>query len=100
MLIAIAIERRPAGAVRGSAPDLPGCCLDDTDAGQAFARLRLLIEGRLADLLLAGSELPAVRPIAEWQRDVRFQGAAWYEVHINLAHLAAVARHQSGPRRG
>lgn len=94
MFTTIAVLPLPSGDFRASAPDLPGVELTDRDAGNAFARIRLAVEGALADGLLAGRAPPPRRTLAEWQREPSYAGARWYEVHINLGHLEAVARHQ------
>jgi predicted RNase H-like HicB family nuclease len=100
MQISIALNKEDSGAFQASAPDLPGCSLVDPDKDRAFARLRLVIEGALADALLAGKPLPAVHPPGHWRDDPRYAGALWYEAHMNVAHIEAVARHQRGRRPG
>ncbi|MCK6371923.1 MAG: hypothetical protein L6Q83_11500, partial [Gammaproteobacteria bacterium] len=60
----------------------------------ACARLRLLIEGRLADLLLTGDAIPQPRPPSAWRKDPALRDSTLYEMHINLPHIQAVARHQ------
>lgn len=100
MFIAIAVQRLPSGLHRARAPELEGVELTDPDAGNVTARLRLVIEGVLADRLLAGTPLPAGRPPAHWAADPAFTGARWYEVHMNLGHIEALARHQSARLAG
>jgi predicted RNase H-like HicB family nuclease len=96
MLMTIAIQRLRSGDVLATAPDLPGCSVLDRDESDAFARIRLAVEGALADLLLAGRPVPDVRPGAEWRADPGYRDARWYDVHINMRHLEALARHQAG----
>lgn len=95
MLVPIFIHRQPSGYA-ALAPDLPACLVEDTDQGRAFARLRLVIEGAIADLMISGQPIPAPRPTADWASDPHYRHGHWYEVHINLAHIEAVARHQRG----
>lgn len=97
MLVTVMITATPPGRFTATVPDLPGCVLTDGDQGSLLARTRLAIEGRLIDALLAGEELPVARDPADWRADGRFAGARALQVHMNLAHLRAVARHQ---RRG
>lgn len=100
MFIAIAVQRLPSGLHRARAPELPGVELADPDAGNAAARLHLVVEGALADRLLAGTPLPAGGPPARWTTDPDFAGARWFEMHINLGHIEALARHQSARAAG
>lgn len=95
MFINVAIQEKGARGYLATAPDLAGCTLTDPDHGTAFARLRLLIEGQLADQLLAGRPLPPLRAAEAWRAEARFAGARWYELHVNLPHIEAVARHQA-----
>ena len=99
MMVSVVIEEQPGQVFTAIAPDLPQCQLQDTDPGNAFARIRLAIEGALADLLLAGKPLPAIRSAADWRADSRFAGGRWYEMHMNIGHIEAVARHQQGRAR-
>ncbi len=94
MFISIAIQQQAPGRIRATAPDLPGCSLEDAEVASACARLRLAIEGYLADLLLAGEPVPEPRSLVQWRDDAKLAGADWYEMHINIAHIEAVARHQ------
>lgn len=87
--------RQQNGVFTASAPDIPTCRVEDRDEGIAVARLRLVIEGALADLLLAGRPLPRIRPIEDARAGHPHGDGRWYDVHFNLAHIEAVARHQS-----
>lgn len=97
MLVPVFV-RQQDGVFTATVPDLPACRLEDRDEGLAVARLRLMIEGALADLLIAGRPLPAVSDINNLRGDERYRDGRWYDVHFNLAHIEAVARHQSRPR--
>lgn len=96
MLISIVIERQLDGLYRASAPDLDGCTVTDADAGNAFARIRLAVEGLISDRLLEGQPPPTVQLPSHWRAQARYAGGRWYEVHMNVGHLQAVARHQNG----
>lgn len=98
MIICVAMENLVNGQLRVTAPDLPDCIITDNDKGRAFARIRLEIERRLADLLLAGQTLPQPQLLDRWRSDPRLAGLSWYEAHINVRHLEAVARHQRSQR--
>lgn len=96
MLVSVAIRPLSGGHFEASAPDFPGCALTDSDPDNAFARLRLVIEGALADRYLAGQDAPALRTMAEWRKETSAPATRWREVHINVPHIVAVARHQQG----
>lgn len=97
MLFTVVIEDQADAGFRAIAPDLDDCAVSDPDPGNALARVRLLVEGTLADLLLAGQPVPSPAPAGAWRRDPRFARGRFYEVHMNLDHLRAVARHQQQP---
>jgi hypothetical protein len=63
------------------------------------ARLRLVIEGALADPIIAGLPLPRPGGEAGMRPARRHRGGHWYDVHVNVAHIEAVARHQRGSGR-
>lgn len=99
MMVTVVIRTRADGRYEASAPDFPASTVTDADADTAFARLRLVIEGLLADLFLDGQPAPVLRPAGEWRQGVAATpGARWLEVHINVPHIEAVARHQRGRR--
>jgi hypothetical protein len=94
MLVTIGIHRLPTGEHEAQAPDFPGCTLVDLDADSAFARLRLLIEGDLADRYLTGRPEPALHGLSHWRSHSTNPATNWSQVHINVPHIEAVARHQ------
>lgn len=96
MLVTVVIQPHPDGGFLATAPDLRGCSLVDHDEGNAFARIRLAMESFLADELLSGQALPQVAPVDSWKNHRQYAGGRFYEVHMNLRHLEAVARHQKG----
>jgi hypothetical protein len=97
MLVPVFV-RQQNGVFAATVPDLPAFRLEDPDEGLAIARLRLAIEGALVDLLIAGRLPPAVSNINDLRGDQRYRDGRWYDVHFNLAHVEAVARHQSRQR--
>lgn len=100
MLFAIALLNTPDGRLRAIAPDLANCDLAGATEQELLPRLRLAIEGELTRLLLAGEALPDPRngePARGFVPAGTFQGPArWLNVHINMGHLQALARHQAG----
>lgn len=97
MLYAVALLTTANGTLRALAPDLDHCDLVGTTEQDLLPKLRLAIEGELTRLLIAGTALPASRDgrpapgFSATSSTVR-----WLTVHINLAHLEALARHQAG----
>lgn len=96
MLVTVGIRRLPDGDYEATAPDFPGCALTGNDPDSVMARLRLVIEGDLADRFLAGTQAPALGDLAQWRRTRPAPDIQWSEVHINVPHIEAVARHQRG----
>ena len=96
MLVTISIQETPSGEFVATAPDFQECTLTDPDADSAFARIRLAVEAALTDVMISGSPVPAVRTLAGWQKEPAFRNARLYEMHMNIRHLDAVARHQKG----
>jgi len=99
MLYAVALLTTADGKLRALAPDLDHCDLEGTTEHELLPRLRLAIEGELTRLLIAGTALPESR---DGQRPTGLDGTSlnagsvrWLTVHINLAHLEALARHQT-----
>lgn len=96
MLVTVEIRRLPDGAYEATAPDFPGCVLTGLDPDSVMARLRLVIEGDLADRFLAGLEAPTLGDMRRWRQTRPAPDIQWSEVHINVPHIEAVARHQRG----
>jgi hypothetical protein len=71
------------GRFLASAPALPGCRCEGTSAVDVLPKLRLQIEAAVTERLLAGDPLPESAP------------DSGPTVHINLAHLRALAAHQA-----
>jgi predicted RNase H-like HicB family nuclease len=100
MLFAVALLTPTDGSLRAIAPDLAHCDLTGSTEQELLPKLRLAIEGELTRLLLAGKPLPDSRN-GEPKRDFNPPGLArtpvrWLNVHINIGHLEALARHQAG----
>jgi len=96
MLLPVLITADPAGHFCGTAPDLPGCSATGSTHDQALAITKLVIEGQLAELLGKGEPLPHATSLSELAKVARTLEGTWYEIHFNLDHLEAVARHQQG----
>ena len=104
MLFAVALLETADGKLRAVAPDLRNCDLRGSTEQELLPSLRLAIEGELTRLLLAGETLPDSR---DGQPHPGFHGPGtpgpkvrWLHVHINLAHLQALAQHQARYQAG
>jgi hypothetical protein len=75
-------------------PDLPGCRVTSDTKARALVDIHLLIESRIAEILGTGEAMPDAKELEELQQTVA--DAEWLSIHVNLAHLEAVARHQAG----
>ena len=95
LYIGACVQQRNSGSWQAHCPDLPGCVADGASEGEALARIRLAIEVRVAELLGQGEELPKPRDL-DTLRDAAPDAGEYFSVHINLRHLSALARHQSG----
>jgi predicted RNase H-like HicB family nuclease len=100
MIFAVALFPDTGGSLRALAPDLPGCDLQGRTKQELLPRLRLAIEAAITEKLLAGQPLPDTRdgyPPPEELRGVT-ERPSWLQIHINVAHLVALAAHQGGDR--
>lgn len=96
MLFAIALLPTADGRLRAVAPDLEHCDLTGNTEPELLPRLRLAMENELTRLLLAGTPLPDSRE-GRPPAGLALPGPVrWLHLHINLAHLEALARHQRG----
>jgi hypothetical protein len=100
MLLAIALLRLPDGRLRAVVPDLQNCDLLGATEQELLPKIRLAAENELTRLMLAGSNMPDPRdgrPMPGFQPGgAPGQPVRWLNLHINLAHLDALARHQAG----
>ncbi len=96
MLFAIALQATNDGRWRATAPDLRNCDLTGSTEQEVLPKLRLAIEGELTRLLMADLPLPDAREGAPAPDFDTGEPVRWLNVHINLDHLRALARHQSG----
>lgn len=100
MMVAIAFLPGRDGRLRAIAPDLANCDLAGATDQELLPKLRLAIEWELTRLLLAGAPLPDTRdgqPLPGFRPPEGTPASVrWLHVHINLAHLEALARHQRG----
>ncbi|MEO7387511.1 MAG: hypothetical protein ABIX37_11290 [Gammaproteobacteria bacterium] len=104
MLFAIALLTTVDGQLRAVAPDLANCDLTGTTEQELLPKLRLAVEGELTRLILGGEALPDSRngePLpgfapADATAGSTARATRWLNVHINMAHLEALARHQAG----
>lgn len=98
MMFAVALWSDAGGSLRALAPDLPGCDLQGHTEQELLPRLRLAIEAAVTEHLLAGRPLPDTRdgdPPPDGLRGIP-ERPRWLQVHINVAHLVALAAHQGG----
>jgi len=66
--------------------------------GRTLTRIHLQLEGRVSEMLINGEMLPKIG-CAEGELPGAVAGdGQFFEIHINLVHLAAVAKHQTRPR--
>jgi predicted RNase H-like HicB family nuclease len=96
MLLPVLITADPTGCFHGTAPDLPGCSATGSTHDQTLAITKLVIEGQLAEMLGKGEPLPQGSSLSELAKTIHAPEGTWYELHFNLDHLEAVARHQQG----
>ena len=100
MLFAIAFLKNADGTLRAIAPDLAHCDLEGATEQELLPKLRLAVEGELTRLLCAGQPLPDSRdgrPLPAFSPPGSFQGPIrWLNIHINVAHIRALASHQAG----
>jgi hypothetical protein len=90
------IRARDKSTYEAVAPDLPECTVTSSTKSRALTDIHLLIESRIAEFLGRGAEVPESRQAKDIQQSVSVKGAEWFSIHINLAHLKAVAKHQGG----
>lgn len=107
MLFAVAVASARSGTLRAWAPDLPGCEVSGKNPCTVLPQLRLAIERGLTELLLEGTALPDTRggrpPGDGPDGPTGTAGATavrWLSIHINVAHLEALARHQKRGAEG
>jgi predicted RNase H-like HicB family nuclease len=96
VLIPVVIVTGADGQFRATVPDLPGCEATGTELDPTLTRVHLKIEGCISEFLIAGAELPEPATLDAVRQRPENAGLACYEIHINLTHLRAVARHQAG----
>jgi predicted RNase H-like HicB family nuclease len=90
------IRKRGTNDFEAVAPDLPDCAVNCETKARALTDIHLLIETIISRLLGQNSEIPRPRTQTEIQQSTPVADAEWFSIHINLAHLQAVARHQAG----
>jgi predicted RNase H-like HicB family nuclease len=81
---------------RASVPELPVCVVAGANLSTVLPQLRLAVESELTRRLLAGEALPPARDEGDQRSSHLPTGGQWLTVHINVAHLEAVATHQRG----
>jgi hypothetical protein len=99
MLIGVVTTGSPTMGYTAMVPDLPACLATDPDMERVLTRIHLVLEGFFSDRLIAGDELPVARSTLELQDLPEFAGARLFDIHINLVHLSAVAKHQARERK-
>jgi predicted RNase H-like HicB family nuclease len=98
MFFSVRIRKSGENRYEASVPDLPGCRVESPTKARALTDVHLAIETLIAELLGKGRSVPESSPASnrESNPDSNDEGAEWFSVHINLAHLEAVAIHQAG----
>ncbi|MCP4275969.1 MAG: type II toxin-antitoxin system HicB family antitoxin [Gammaproteobacteria bacterium] len=94
MLVPVCITKEADGRLLASVPDIPDVTASGSELDRTLTRIHLKLEGYVSELLLAEQPLPEIRTLKEIQNSVQI--ADCYEIHINLMHLQAVAKHQWG----
>lgn len=94
MLFNIALMKTTDGKLRAIAPDLPDCELSGDAEHELLPRLRLLVEDQITCLLMANKPLPDLHSTTPPPDRMDLASARWLSLHINMAHLEALARHQ------
>jgi len=83
------------GLYIAKAPDFPGCTATGSELGRTIARIHLQLEGLVSDILINGELLPTITDLNASTGRKPTDNGDYYQIHINLVHLAAVARHQT-----
>ncbi len=94
MLFSVALMKTTDGGLRAAVPDLPACDLGGRTEQELLPKLRLRVEDEITCLLMANKPLPDTRLGAPPSDYVAQDPVRWLSLHINLAHLEALARHQ------
>ena len=94
MLFNVALMKSPDGRLRAVVPELPTCELSGNAEHELLPKLRLLVEDHITCLLMADKPLPDARSGTPPADRPDLAPARWLSLHINLAHLEALARHQ------
>ena len=98
MLVPVFITRDEKNSYLAIAPDFSGCTARGTELGRTITRIHLQLEGRVSEMLINGEALPEIGSAkGQLPRTVAGDGQL-FEIHINLVHLAAVAKHQTRAR--
>jgi predicted RNase H-like HicB family nuclease len=88
MKYAIAIEPgTPTAAFGVAVPDLPGCFSAGDSVEEAYDNAVEAIEGFCELLAKDGKDLPARKPLSEWQADPEFAGWVWGMVDADVEKL-------------
>ena len=95
LYVGVCLRENEAGQWEARAPDLPDASATARTSGEALARVRLALEGVIAGRLGRGEPLPEPRTLDTLRAEAPDSGD-YFEVHINLRHLGALATHQQG----
>lgn len=95
LYIVVGLRELETGSWEAQAPDLPTARATAGTSGEALARVRLALEGTIAERLGRGEPLPELQRLQALAADAE-PGTSYYEVHMNLRHLEALAQHQQG----
>lgn len=94
MLVPVFITRDDKHSYLATAPDFSGCIARGTELGRTITRIHLQLEGRVSEMLINGEALPEIGSAKDQLPSVVADSGQFFDIHINLVHLAAVAKHQ------
>ena len=98
MLVPVFISRNGNNKFSAIAPDFPGCTASGSELGRTITRIHLQLEGRVSEMLIKGESLPEIAGPPHGHGKEPDGVGQFFQIHINLVHLAAVAKHQNRTR--
>jgi predicted RNase H-like HicB family nuclease len=68
-------------------PDIPGCFSSGDTAEEAFSNAAEAIEAFCEILAEEGKDIPAPRPVGEWQNNPEYAGWVWALVDVDVSRF-------------